>query len=214
MSAGDLAADYAIAGYGTPLPMGERPALLIVDVCQAYLDPASPLYVGGEAALAGNVRLVDAARARAIPIVFTRVVYCPGREGGLFYSRVAGLKCFDEGSPLGEFPYGLRSQTQDRVTEKQYLSGFFGTGLADSLDGDGVDTLFVTGYSTSSCVRATALDAMCHGFVPVVVADACADRDDRPHTANLFDLAQKYAEVIDVDEAIARLSRFTVSSRL
>ncbi len=97
------------------------------------------------------------------------------------------------------------STTDEQVVAKQYPSAFFGTDLAASLQADGIDTLLITGYSTSGCVRASALDALCHGFVPLVVRDACADRDERPHEANLFDLQAKYAEVVTLADALALL---------
>ena len=90
---------------------------------------------------------------------------------------------------------------------KQYASAFFGTSLAATLHAMGVDTLLITGYSTSGCVRASALDALQHGFIPMVVREACADRHPGPHDANLFDLQAKYAEVVSETDAIAVLRR-------
>ena len=89
---------------------------------------------------------------------------------------------------------------------KQYASGFFGTSLASTLTSLGTDTLIITGVSTSGCVRATALDACQHGFVPIVVRDACGDRDQRVHEANLFDLDAKYADVVSEQEVLDYLS--------
>ena len=89
---------------------------------------------------------------------------------------------------------------------KFYPSAFFGTALAPMLHTLGVDTVLLTGYSTSGCIRASALDALCHGFAPFVVSDGCADRDPAPHQANLFDMRAKMAEVVDTDAAIALLS--------
>lgn len=206
MAPTDLDADYARAGFGGRLPFGTAPALLIVDVCNAYIDPASPLYVRGEGALASNVRLAAAARAASVPIVFTRVLYCAdGADGGLFYRKVPALKAYLPGNPLGDFHDDLRPQAEDVIVTKQYASAFFGTSLAATLNAMRVDSLLITGFSTSGCVRASALDALQHGFVPYVVADACGDRDARPHESNLFDLHNKYAEVVDEARAIALL---------
>lgn len=189
------------------LVAGLSPALLIVDVVMAYLDPASPLYAGVEAALASNVRLAAAARAAGVPVVFTNVVYqAGGADGGLFYRKIPALKAFDAGSPLGAFPPALQPLAHEIVVSKQYASAFFGTSLASTLNAMRVDTLLVTGFSTSGCVRASALDALQHGFVPLVVADACGDRHPDPHRANLFDLQAKYAEVVDEAAAMALLS--------
>jgi maleamate amidohydrolase len=204
----DLDQDYAAAGFGGRLAFGERPVLLIVDVVMAYLDPASPLYAGVEDALASNERLVVAARAAVVPVIFTNVVYEPGGiDGGMFFRKVPALKAFERGSPMGAFPPTLMPETGELVLSKQYPSAFFGTSLTSTLHAAGVDTLLITGFSTSGCVRATALDALCHGFAPFVIRDACGDRDARPHEQNLFDMAAKMAEVITEAEAIALLER-------
>ena len=203
----DLNADYARAGFGGRLPFGTAPALLIVDVCNAYIDPASPLYVRGEAVLASNVRLTAAARAAGIPVIFTRVLYtADGADGGLFYRKVPALKAYLPGNPLGDFHDDLRPAPQDVVVAKQYASAFFGTSLAATLAAMRVDSVLITGFSTSGCVRASALDALQNGFVPYVVSDACGDRDVRPHESNLFDLQNKYAEVVTETEALALIT--------
>jgi len=201
----DLNENYAGAFDGH-LPFGRKPALLIVDFVVAYLDPASPLYAGVEDALASNERLLAAARKAGIPVLFTNVEYSPGgADGGVFYRKVPALKLFERGSPMGAFPASLQPQAGELVITKQYASSFFGTTLAATLTAMGVDTLLITGLSTSGCVRATALDACQHGFLPFVVREACGDRHPGPHEANLFDLQAKYAEVISETEAIASL---------
>lgn len=203
----DLDTNYRNAFDGH-LTFGARPALLIVDVVMAYFDEGSPLYAGVDDALDSNVRLLSAARTAHMPVFFTNVVYEPGgRDGGLFYKKVPVLRVFDRGSPLGAFPPGLQPGPGERVISKQYASSFFGTGLADILGDAGIDSLLITGLSTSGCVRATALDAMQHGFAPFVVREACGDRHPAPHHASLFDLQAKYAEVISEAEAIALIGR-------
>ena len=197
----DLSANY-VGAFGGHLPFGNRPALLIVDFVMAYLDPASPLYAGVEAALAVNERLLAAARSVGIPVFFTNVEYVPGgADGGVFYRKVPALKLFDRGSSHGAFPPSLQPRDGETVITKQYPSAFFGTPLASTLTTMGIDTLLITGLSTSGCVRATTLDACQHGFLPFVIRDACGDRHSAPHEANLFDLQAKYAEVIDSAEA-------------
>ncbi len=200
--ADELAQNYQSAFNGH-LPFGKVPALLIVDLAVAYLEPHSPLYIGTDAPLLSNERLIAAARAAAVPVIFTRVEYQPGGlDGGLFYRKVPVLRHFDKGSPLAEFPPSAQPQPADLVITKQYASAFYGTSLASSLNANGIDTLLITGFSTSGCVRATTLDALQHGFTPFVVRDACGDRHPSPHEANLFDLQAKYAEVIDEARAI------------
>jgi maleamate amidohydrolase len=199
----DLAVNYSGAFDGH-LPFGKHPALIIVDFVVAYLQADSPLYAGVEEALKSNERILAAARRAAIPVFFTNVVFqASGKDGGLFYRKVPALKCFDQGSPLGAFPDSLRPAAGELVITKQYASAFFGTTLASTLTAHGIDTLLITGLSTSGCVRATALDALQHGFAPFVVRDACGDRHPAPHEANLFDLQAKYAEVVSEAEALA-----------
>jgi maleamate amidohydrolase len=204
----DLNLDYAAAGFGGKLVFGERPALLIVDVVMAYLNPASPLYAGVEAALASNERLATAARDTDVPVIFTNIAYeTGGIDGGQFFRKVPALKAFSRGSPDGAFPPTLQPRATELVVTKQYPSAFFGTSLASTLQVMGIDTLLITGFSTSGCVRASALDALCHGFAPFVVRDACGDRDTRPHEQNMFDMAAKMAEVVGEAEAITLMQR-------
>ena len=189
----DLVEDYSAAGFGSRLGAGRAPALLVVDVCRAYLEPSSPLYAGVEAAAASIGRLVDAARAAGVPVVWTRVRY-DATTPLVFHRKVPSLSVF--ATELGDFPTGLEPLPGERIVEKLHASAFFGTDLAEQLRADGVDTVVVTGFSTSGCVRASALDALQHDFVPLVVREACGDRDPRPHEAALFDLDQKYADVL------------------
>jgi maleamate amidohydrolase len=204
----ELDADYRLAGFGARLSFGKRPALLLVDLVSAYVDPASPLYAAPfVAALGPNIELLRAARRAGIPVVFTCVRFdASGKDGGQFFRKVPALACFAGDSPLGAFASGLEPIAGEVVVVKQYASAFFGTSLAATLTSQRVDTVLVTGFSTSGCVRASAVDAMQHGFAPFVVREACADRDARPHEANLFDLQAKYAEVIVLDQALSALS--------
>ena len=201
----DLAANY-VGAFDGRLSFGKRPALLIVDFVMAYLDPASPLYAQVEDALASNERLLAVARAASIPVIFTNVVYQPdGADGGLFYKKIPSLRVFVEGSPLGAFPPSLQPKDGEHVISKQFASAFFRTSLREILTHRGIDTLLITGLSTSGCVRASALDALQSGFAPFVVRDACGDRHSAPHEANLFDLQAKYAEVVSEREACSLL---------
>ncbi|MFM5914906.1 MAG: N-carbamoylsarcosine amidohydrolase [Chakrabartia godavariana] len=198
----DLGANYAGAFDGT-LPYGARPALIVIDLVEAYLQPGSPLYAGIEPALDSAVRLVAAARAAGIPVIFTNVAYQKGgADGGVFFRKIPALKVFEEGSPLGAFPAVLSPQVGDLVITKRYASAFFATHLAATLTAQGIDTVMLCGTSTSGCVRATALDACQHGFVPYVVRDACGDRHAGPHEANLFDMQAKFAEVVSAAQAL------------
>lgn len=192
--------DYRTSGFAGRLGFGRRAALVVVDVVRAYLEPSSPLYAGVETARDGVVRVLGAARAARAPVAFTVVRYRPGSgDGGHFVRKIPSLGVLEEGSPLG----ALDPRHDELVVVKQYASAFFGTSLASSLVADGVDTVVVTGFTTSGCVRATAVDALQHGFRPIVVREAVGDRDPRPHEANLFDLEAKYADVCREDEVTA-----------
>ncbi|MFC6879367.1 MULTISPECIES: isochorismatase family protein [Actinomadura] len=203
-----LDADYRAAGFGGTLPFGQRPAVLAIDIVRAYLDRDSPLYAGVEGAVAAAARLVTSARSHGAPVLFTKVEYGPGgRDGGLFYRKVPALHCFERGNPLGDFTEDPSPAPDETVVVKQYASAFAGTSLAATLTAMRIDTVLLCGLSTSGCVRASAVDALQHGFVPFVVRDACGDRDPRPHEANLFDLQAKYAEVVSLETALAALER-------
>ncbi|WP_370614867.1 isochorismatase family protein [Mumia qirimensis] len=202
-------ADYDAAGFRGKVGYGSRPAVLVVDVVQAYLDPDSPLSDAGgrfESARKATAQLVDAARAAGHPVVFTCVRYQRGMaDAGLFGAKVPALAAFVEGAPSGDFPSDPAPAPGELVVTKQYASAFFGTSLASTLRTMGVDSVLVTGFSTSGCVRASATDALQHGFKPIVVAEACGDRDSVTHDHNLFDLDAKYADVVTLDDALHHL---------
>lgn len=201
----DLAANYA-GVYGKRIGFGARPAVLMIDFCQGYFDPACDLYSGVEDALASALRVRSAARAAGVPVIFTNVVYHPTAiDGGRFYEKAAPLRHFLAGNPMGAWPDGLVPEADELVISKQYPSAFFGTSLASTLTALGVDSVLLTGLTTSGCVRASCVDAMSHGFRTAVIADACGDRHAAPHDANLFDMNAKYADVVREDEAVAFL---------
>jgi nicotinamidase-related amidase len=205
-----------MSGANTPAPAsrtllpGKRPALLVIDFVRAYLEPGSPLYAGVEDARAAAVKLLAAARESGIPVMHTNVAYEPGgADGGVFFRKLPALASFERGRhpELAAFAEGLEPRPGEPVFTKQYASAFFGTRLAEALKALGIDTLLIAGLSTSGCVRASAVDACQHGFVPLVVREAVGDRHPAPHEASLFDLQAKYAEVISLADAEAYLKR-------
>lgn len=186
---------------------GATPAVLVIDLVRAYSDPAGPFALpeAGQAVTATQA-LVDAARARGHLVVWTVVRYSPGlADGGLFVRKVPALACFAEDASGGWGELTLQPQAGEPVLVKQYASAFFGTALASTLHAAGVDTVVLAGVSTSGCVRATAMDALNCGFRPQVVRDACADRTTAVHENNLADLDAKYADVVDLKDALAHL---------
>lgn len=186
------------AGFGGDLVPGKHPVVLMVDLMRAYFEPGSPLCLPSRDCLDSAARVLAAARRSGVPVVHTRVEYArDGRDGGVFVRKVPALEHLFGGGPLGELMPEVAPLDDELVVVKQYPSAFFGTSLASTLAASGTDTVVITGVSTSGCVRASAVDAVSHGFVPVVVQDAVGDRDPGPHEANLFDLRAKYAEVVD-----------------
>ncbi len=203
----ELADNYRGAFDGS-LGFGDKPALILVDFVQAYFEEGSPLYAGVEDALASAIRIREAARNAGIPVFYTNVVYHEGgADGGVFFRKVPALECFVAGSPFGAWPDGLEPGDGEFVISKQYPSAFFGTSLAATLTAAGIDTLVITGLTTSGCVRATCIDAVSNGFIPIVVADACGDRHPGPHEANLFDMNAKYGDVVDEATVIRHLKQ-------
>ena len=199
---------YSGGGFGHTLQPGPRPALVVVDFVMAYLTPGSPLYAGVESARDACATLLHAARSAGIPVLHTNVRYqVGGRDGGIFFRKLPALRCFEAGAhpELAAFDPALAPAPGETVITKQYASAFFGTTLASTLVDAGVDTLLIAGVSTSGCIRATALDACQHGFIPLVVREAVGDRHPAPHEASLFDLQAKYAEVVHLAQAVEYL---------
>jgi maleamate amidohydrolase len=201
----DLEANYQRA-YSGRIGFGKKPALLMVDFVQAYFEPGCDLYAGVDDALASALRLRQAAHEARIPVILTRVVYHEsGFDGGRFFEKAKPLRNFLPGSPTAAWPAGLTPLASELIIPKQYPSAFFGTSLASTLTAAGIDTVLLTGLSTSGCVRATCVDSMSHGFRTIVIRDACGDRHPAPHEANLFDMNAKYADVVEEAEAITYL---------
>ncbi|GAA5071144.1 isochorismatase family protein [Nocardia iowensis] len=202
----DLEADYRRSEFSATLGTGDSVAVLVVDICAAYLTDGSPLRAPVEAAVQAAGQIVAQARDTGIPVVFTRMRFEPGGpDGGLFRRKVPALRVFEDGNPLGSFLADPAPLPGELVITKQYPSAFYASPLAAALSADRIDTLMIVGLTTSGCVRASATDAMQHGFRPLVVADACGDRDPRLQHANLLDLQAKYADVLGLDEALALL---------
>jgi maleamate amidohydrolase len=203
----DVTAGPHGAGFSGRVGWGRTPAVVVVDLVRAYTEPDGPFGLPGAGpAVVAAQRLVDAARAHGHLVVWTVVRYAPGLgDAGLFVHKVPTLACFAEGAPGGWGELALEPEAGEPVVVKQYASAFFGTSLASTLRVAGVDTVVVAGVSTSGCVRASAMDALNHGFRPQVVREACADRSQQLHENNLADLDAKYADVVVLEEALTHL---------
>ncbi|SEJ96536.1 maleamate amidohydrolase [Sphingobium sp. AP50] len=202
----DLNDNYQRA-YGRSVGFGQRPALILIDFAQGYFDPACDLYAGVDDALASALRVREAAKAAGVPVILTNVVLHPNcMDGGRFFEKSKPMRYFIRGNPMGDWAKGLVPDDDELIVSKQYASAFFGTSLAATLTSLGVDSVLLTGLTTSGCVRATCVDAMQHGFRTLVVEEACGDRHPDPHRANLFDMNAKYADVVSEADTIAYLA--------
>jgi maleamate amidohydrolase len=187
---------------------GRKPALLVVDFINAYTTSGSPLYAPDVVtAVTATADLLPLTRQKGVPVIYTRVLYNrSGLDGGIFVQKVPILRRMVEGEPLADIVPELPPAPDDVIINKQYASAFFGTALAAMLTSLGIDTLILTGCSTSGCIRATAVDGMQHGFRVIVPRECVGDRHPAPHEANLFDIDSKYGDVVDKAEVVAYLT--------
>jgi nicotinamidase-related amidase len=194
-------------GLGGRVGFGERPALLVVDMSCGFTDERSPLGADVSGAVAETNRLLSAARAAGVPIVFSTVSYGSVVEAGVWPRKIPGQHVLVEGSRWVEIDPRLHRRPEETLLVKKYASCFFGTALAAQLTAQQVDTLVVTGVTTSGCVRATVVDGCSAGFRMIVARQAVADRFRVSHATSLFDMDMKYADVVDVEDALAYLDR-------
>jgi nicotinamidase-related amidase len=188
---------------------GSSPALVVVDVSVAFTDAASPLCCDDGTAVAANARLLEAARAAGVPVVFSTVVMGePERQAAAhFIRKMPGLLSIADDPDRVNIDPRIAPREGEPVIEKIFPSVFFGTALASILAAWRVDTVIVTGMSTSGCVRATAVDALQYGFRPIVAREAVADRDHIAHDNALRDLQLKYADVVGIDSILDHFER-------
>ena len=198
---------YVKRGFAARVGFGQRPALLVIDIIRAFTDLRSPLASNLDSQVDAIKRLLAVARERAIPVIFSTVVYDRElQEAGLWIRKIPSNSWLVEGSEWVEVDRRLGRQPDEMLLVKKYASCFFGTDLAARLITRGIDTLLITGCTTSGCVRATAVDACSYGLHTVVVQEAVGDRAELPHIANLFDIDAKYGDVVALDEALAYLA--------
>jgi nicotinamidase-related amidase len=199
---------YKRSGLGHRIGYGKQPALLVVDMQIGFTAPEkSPLAGNLDAQVAAINKLILAARKKSLPIVFTVVGYDPKMPGdaGLWAEKASSLLELKLGSDLVDLDPRIRRAPEDLLLVKKHASAFFGTPLSATLITRGVDTLIVTGCTTSGCVRASVVDALAHGFRPIIPHEAVGDRAQEPHEANLFDMDSKYGDVVSLVDALAYL---------
>ena len=197
--------------YDNALGYGDRPALILIDFVEAYFQPENELYADPRAALEEALKLRAIAHEKNIPVIITNVVYdANGITGGVFFKKAKPLRNFLPNAEYNGWPAGLEPNEQDIVLSKQYPSAFFGTSLSSTLTALGIDTVILTGLTTSGCVRATCVDACSYGFRPIIVGEACGDRHADPHNANLFDMNAKYGDVVSTENAASYLKNLSL----
>src|SRR5437773_2046388 len=196
-----------IEGFHGRTGFGQRPALIVVDVNLGFTDAASPLVCDLEEVVEAIRNLLGEARRAEIPIVYTTVSYSERdrRTAAAFIDKVPALLTLEVGSRWVEIDPRIAPRPDEPVLNKLFASAFFGTPLASLLAAAGRDSLIVTGASTSGCVRATVVDALQHGYRPIVPREAVGDRNPDAHEANLFDIDAKYGDVVSLDEVLEHL---------
>jgi maleamate amidohydrolase len=197
---------YAKARLGESVTLGSRPAVLVVDFSCGFTDPECPLGADMTGQVEATKRLLDAARAKGLPIVFTTIGYEASlKDGGLWLQKVPSLGELQVGGRWVEIDPRLEPRADETIVLKKGASAFFGTNLASILISQQVDSVILCGATTSGCIRATAIDLLQYGYPTLVPRECVADRAQAPHDANLFDIQAKYADVVTLEDALAYL---------
>ena len=196
-----------LAGFGERQGAGRHPALLVVDMSLGFTSPDSPLVCNLDDVVAATSRLLVAARAKGLPIVYTTVSYGEGDRAvaKAFIDKVPALLTLAAGSPFTEIDPLIAPLPHEPVLNKLFASAFFGTPLQSLLAAHGRDSVIVTGASTSGCVRATAVDVLQNGYRLTVPREAVGDRNAAAHEQALYDIDAKYGDVVTLDQALAVL---------
>jgi maleamate amidohydrolase len=195
--------NYRKQGLGGRVGFGKRIAILVVDATVGFTDPTSPLGASFETEIAAIRVLLDVAREYALPIIFTTVVYEEDMgEAGIFALKVPSLRTLQRGTRWVELDPRLGRLPSEALIEKKFASCFYGTHLTSYLNFKGVDTLIVTGFTTSGCVRASVVDALQGGLRVIVPMECVGDRAAAPHQANLIDIEGKYGDVMPLEDVI------------
>ncbi len=195
---------YQRAAPGGEIGFGERPALLIIDFMYSFTDPDEAFGANMDEALKATARVINLVRQKGVPVIYAVFQYDEGSESelGIWVKKMPSLPQLKAGSRLVQIDERVKPVTGEPVIVKKGPSAFFGTHLASLLVSLRVDTLIITGCTTSGCVRATVVDALQYNFRPIVPRECVADRAKSPHEANLFDIHQKYGDVVPVQRVI------------
>jgi maleamate amidohydrolase len=198
---------YDQIGMGNLVGLGARPGVLVVDFTYGFTDPDSPIGCDMSDAVESTAQLLDVARDVPCPVFYTINGFRRDlQDAGVWPRKFPPIRHLVLGTRWTEIDARIAPEPDDVVLVKQYPSAFFGTSLASMLNAQRLDSLVLAGATTSGCVRASAVDALQHGYRVVVAAECVADRHDAPHRANLFDLHAKYADVVGLDEVCKSLA--------
>jgi maleamate amidohydrolase len=198
---------YEEAGLGQSVVRRANPAVLVVDFSCGFTDSACALGADLTAEVEATRRVLDAAREKGLPVVFTTIGFeSSGKDGGLWLQKAPSLADLELGGRWVEIDPRLDRRDDEPIVVKKGASGFFGTNLASILVSQGVDTVILCGATTSGCIRATAIDLLQYGWPTLVPRECVGDRAQAPHEANLFDIQAKYADVVALEEALAYLA--------
>ena len=176
--------------------IGDYPALVVVDMCKAFIDSSSPLGFECNELIQANINLVKKFRLNKFPVIFTTTIYRNPSEASVFRSKIPALNILEPESDAVTFIDDLAPSKDEILIEKKFASAFFQTKLIDSLHKMKADSIVICGVTTSGCVRATAVDSLQNNFPTTIAEDCVGDRDLDAHKANLYDLRSKYADVI------------------
>jgi len=194
---------YEEREFANRVGFGAYPALVIIDMVNAFTDPESNLGSDVDDVVAATGRLLEAFREYDLPRYFTTVAYEESYgDAGRFIEKVPSMRELRLGSERVAVDDRIAPEGDERVVLKKYASAFFGTDLQTELTTHRVDTLVIAGVTTSGCVRATAVDGMQHGYHTMVPEEAVGDRAQGPHEANLFDIDAKYGDVVPVEAVL------------
>lgn len=185
--------------------LGKKPALLVIDATVGFTSADSPLGMDGSFAVANIVRLVDIFHKRGWLVIFTTNAYVNSDEASVFREKLPILNKLTVDSPLAHLDPRLKPASDDFILRKTVPSAFFDSPLREKLRQEGIDSAVLCGFSTSGCVRASAVDALQSNLRVMVVEDACGDRDSLAHDYNLRDIKLKTGDVVRTDEFINEL---------
>lgn len=195
-------------GFAQEMGFGDRPALLIVDLIDAFTNPTLALGSDASQEIEETNRLIRVARKASVPIFFSTIRYDEHdlADAGVWVRKIEGLRTLSFDSGGAEIDLRLERSEGDPVIVKKFASCFFGTSLSSTLKDANIDTLILVGCTTSGCVRATAVDSCQYGFRTIVAREAVLDRLPASHDQSLIDIQLKYGDVLSVDEIISKMN--------